>query len=413
MSRVPRRKAFGLCLAASVVLSCSDQGTAPVTEPSASLSVSTLSVAPSSPGWQQQARTLVAANNLSPLAAARVYAALSVAQYRAVVDADGHRGVEGQQPATGLGAGGRSLLEARRGAVAGASAQVLAFFFPAATASLDQRVRDEGETGPGNVHPQFTRGVAVGRNAGEALVERTRNDHFTAPWTGTVPVGPGMWIAGNGTPVGVTLGGVTPYLLTSSDQFRPTPPPPFGSPAFLTDLAEIKTLASTRTPEQLATAVYWNFPGGTFTPLGYWNLAAATYIQAHALDERAATHAFALMHAAMMDALIGCWDAKYYYWMLRPSQADAAITLPIGLPNHPSYPSGHSCASAAAATVLRHFFPSRTAELTNFVTEAGLSRMYAGIHYRFDISAGRDLGVGVAQWEIGVDQGAGLLAAMR
>jgi membrane-associated phospholipid phosphatase len=413
MSRRPHRKPFSLCLAAVVVLSCSEPGTAPVTEPSATLSLSTLSVAPSTPGWQEQARTLVAANNLSPLAAGRVYAVLSVALYRAVVDADDHRDVEGQLAETGLGIGGRSQLEARRGAVAGAAAQVLSFFFPAAATSLEQRVRAEGETGPGNVHSQFTRGVAIGRTAGNALVDRAINDRFTAPWTGTVPVGPGIWIAGIGTPVGATLGGVTPYLLTSSSQFRPPPPPALGSTAFLTDLAEINTLSSTRTPEQLATAVFWNLPGRTFTPLGYWNLAAATYVQAHALDERAATHAFALMHAAMMDALIGCWDAKYFYWTLRPSQVDASITLPLGLPNHPSYPSGHSCASAAAATVLSHFFPGRTAELTNLVTDAGLSRMYGGIHYRFDISAGRDLGVGVAQWAIGVDERVGLLAGMR
>ena len=81
-----------------------------------------------------------------------------------------------------------------------------------------------------------------------------------------------MWIA-NGPPAGATFGGVTPYLLTSGSQFRPPPPPAFGSPAFLTDLDEIKTLSVTRTPAQQAIASYWNFPTGTFTPPGYWNLA--------------------------------------------------------------------------------------------------------------------------------------------
>jgi membrane-associated phospholipid phosphatase len=400
-----------LAIGIAALLSCSDRPTAPV-ERSASASVSALVVGPSSPGWQEQARSLVAANNLSPLAAARVYAALSVAQYAAVVAAADDRDVDGQQPANGLGTGGRRLLESHRGAVAGASAQVLSFFFPAAAASLEQRVQTEAAAGPGSVHPHFTRGLALGRSAGDVLVVRARNDHFNAPWTGTVPVGPGMWVA-NGTPVGVTFGGVTPYLLTSGDQFRPPPAPAFGSPAFLTDLEEIRTLASTRTAEQLASALYWNFATGTFTPPGYWNRTAAAYIETHALDEHAATHAFALMHAAMMDALIGCWEAKYYYWTLRPSQAAPQITLTFGLPNHPAYPSGHSCVSAAAATVLSHFFPDRATELTNWVTEAGLSRMYAGIHYQFDISAGRDLGVAVARWAIGMDQSAGLLAAMH
>jgi membrane-associated phospholipid phosphatase len=304
-----------------------------------------------------------------------------------------------QLAANGVGSGGRSALEGRRGAVAGASVRVLSFFFPAAAGTLEQRLQVEGEAGPGNVHPQFTRGVAVGRSAGNALVAWLTNDHFTAPWTGTVPVGPGMWIA-NGPPAGATFGGVTPYLLNSGSQFRPAPPPAFGSAAFAADLGEIRTLSDTRTAAQLASALFWNFPTGTFTPPGYWNLAAADYVEASALNERAATRTFALVHAAMMDALIGCWDAKYYYWTIRPSQADAGITLAFGLPNHPSYPSGHSCVSAAAATVLTDLFPERSTELDTWVTEAGLSRMYAGIHYRFDIIAGQDLGRAVAEWAI-------------
>jgi membrane-associated phospholipid phosphatase len=369
-----------------------------------------LSVAPASPGWQAQARTLAAANSMSPWAAARVYAALSVAQYAAVVAAD-HSQSDGQLPANGVGEGGRSALEARRGAVAGASAQVLSFFFPTAAAALEQRVLDEGGTGPGEIHPQFTRGVAIGRDAGDAMVTRAKNDRFTAPFTGTVPTGPGMWVA-NGPPAGATLGGVTPYLLTSGSQFRPPPPPAFGSPAYLTDLVEIKTIAVNRTQAQIDIAFFWNFPTGTFTPPGYWNLTTANYIAANALDERAATHAFALTTTAIMDALIGCWDAKYFYWMIRPSQADPSISLTFGLPNHPSYPSGHSCGSAAAATVLAYLFPAREAELGGWVTEAGLSRMYAGIHYRFDIVAGKNLGVAVGQWAIAKDQ-AGLLAAIH
>jgi len=349
-------------------------------------------------GWQEQARSLVAANNLSVLAAARIYAALSVAQYRAVIaiqDPD----AQGDPGAHGIGAGGRSELEAQRGAVAGASAQVLSFFFPAAAPNLEHNVLVEGEKGPGNGHPQFTRGLDIGRHMGDALVDRARSDHFTAPWAGTVPVGPGRWVA-NGPPGGATLGGVTPYFLTSADQFRPPPPPEFGSAAFLADLNEIATLAANRTPAQAASAVYWNFPTGTFTPAGYWNLVASNYVEAYSLDERAAARAFALTHTAMMDALVGCWEAKYYYWMLRPSQANPAITLTFGLPNFPAYPSGHSCVSAAAATVLGSLFPQRTTELGTFETEAGLSRMYAGIHYRFDITAGRELGSSVGRWVI-------------
>jgi membrane-associated phospholipid phosphatase len=155
------------------------------------------------------------------------------------------------------------------------------------------------------------------------------------------------------------------------------------------------------------------FPTGTFTPPGYWNRTTANYIESHKLDERAATHAFALTSAAMMDAAIGCWDAKYFYWMIRPSQADTSITLTFALPNHPSYPSGHSCVSAAAATVLTSLFPDRAAEVDGWVTEAGLSRMYAGIHYRFDIAAGKELGTAVGQWAVARDRELGLLKAIH
>jgi membrane-associated phospholipid phosphatase len=399
LNRLRNTVSVAITLAA---VGCAEQGSVPTsTAPigtSASRTKSDFPLTPSSIGWQGQARALVGANNLSPLAAARVYAALSVAQYRAVMathDAD----VDGQLPTNGIGRGGRAALEAHRGAVAGASAKVLSFFFPAAAASLEQRAMAEADATPGAVHPEFTRGLAIGRGVGDAMVEQCKTDGFTTPWTGSVPTGPGMWIA-NGPPAGPTFAGVRPYLLTSGSQFRPLPPPAFGSAAFLADLAEILALSGSRTTEQLASTVYWNFPTGTFTPPGYWNLVAVDYAQAHGLDERAATRSFALTHAAMMDALIGCWDAKYHYWTIRPSQAAPAITLPIGLPNHPSYPSGHSCVSAAAATVLTHFFPDRAAELRMWVTEAGLSRMSGGIHYRFDITAGRELGETVARWAI-------------
>ena len=57
--------------------------------------------------------------------------------------------------------------------------------------------------------------------------------------------------------------------------------------------------------------------------------------------------------------------------------------------------------SCAAATVLTNLFPEQATELGTWVVEAGLSRMYAGIHYRFDITAGQDLGRAVALWALG------------
>jgi hypothetical protein len=82
--------------------------------------------------------------------------------------------------------------------------------------------------------------------------------------------------------------------------------------------------------------------------------------------------------------------------MPRPSQADPAIKPLIGVPNHPSYPSNHACVSTSAGLVLAHFFPQARSDLQATASEAGLSRIYAGIHYRFDVEAGEEIGRKVA-----------------
>ena len=401
MSRNTIYRSAALAVAAVALAACVEPSvpTAPLTHIGDRANGMEELAVPSSIEWQAEARRLAGVHNMSALAAARAYAALGVAQYQAVMSA------------TGGGAGGRAALEANRGAVAGASANVLGFLFPNFAQELEQRVVVIGDAGPGDVHPQFQRGLALGREIGADMVDRLKADKFTTPWTGTVPTGPGMWIA-NGTPAGATFGGVTPYLMTSGSQFRSAPPPAWQSAAFDADLAEVRTLSDTRTEAQRAIAIQWNYGNGTYTPPGYWNLLTSTFASENGLNERAATHAFALTGAAMMDALIGCWDAKYFYWTIRPWQADNGITLTFGAPNHPSYPSGHSCVSSAAATVIGYLFPGEAANVNAQVVEAGLSRMYAGIHYKFDITAGQELGVAVGQLAIELDRGQGLLAAL-
>lgn len=135
----------------------------------------------------------------------------------------------------------------------------------------------------------------------------------------------------------------------------------------------------------------------------YMNHLAVELIESHSLNERKATRVLALANMAGFDTAIACWDAKFEYWLVRPYQVDefgATITLPLGKPNHPSYPSGHSCNTAAFATVLTHFFPSQAARFEAMVVEAGLSRMYAKIHFRFDCEVGQQLGRRVAAYTL-------------
>ena len=433
MSRFPSpRRSFQilLVLAVPVLSACADR----VTDPTSSLTLSPSSASAdrsfptelATVGWQAQGRSLVASHiAVSPIVATRIYGLLGVAQYGAVVDADEQLDADGILSGNGFGAGGRERFEAERGAIAGASARILSYLFPDAATALDQRLSDEGKAGPGGVHPYFTRGRDIGRAFGDVMIAWARNDGFSDPWIGTIPVGSGFWTR-NPAPPGGTLppiagpqfGAMTPYFPTSAAQFLLVPAPPaFGSPAFFADLAAVSAIsAAPRTGPQLDTAVFWNLPPGTFSALGYWDALASQYIVENRVDERTAAHIFALTNAAGMDAIIGCWQVKFSVFYVRPYQVDQTnypITTPIGQPNHPSYPSGHSCVSSAAAEVIKSFFPEHAATLDAQVTAAGRSRVLGGIHYQFDITAGQNLGRGVARAAIAYDRETGLLAGVR
>src|SRR5882762_1562954 len=303
-----------------------------------------------SPAWQALAAASFIGptpptGSLNPLQSAHAYALLGVAQYLAVREADAV-----------AGSNGRSQLEAERGAVAGASAAVLTYLLPGSTESFEDLVTAQASAGPGQPHPWFARGEAIGREVGAGIVARARSDHFGLPLNPAPPVGSQYWTSNSATaPVaGGDMPGVTPWFLTSANQFRPGPPPAFGSAEFLAALAEIRTISDTRTAAQIQTAAYWALNAGSPTASGFWLQVATDGINARGLSEREATHLYALLGAAMFDAGIGCWDAKLTYWLIRPWQADPAITIvpAVGKPNHPSYPSAHSSFSSAGAEVL-------------------------------------------------------------
>jgi membrane-associated phospholipid phosphatase len=91
---------------------------------------------------------------------------------------------------------------------------------------------------------------------------------------------------------------------------------------------------------------------------------------------------------AMADAAVACWDAKYLYFSPRPSQMDPRIKTEVGLPNFPSYTSGHSTFSGAAATVLSEIVKSKANTWNAMAQEASVSRIYGAIHYRSDCDQG-------------------------
>jgi hypothetical protein len=365
--------------AAMSIAACDDGAAAPPSIPPAPAASMSL-------GWAERTGAHVAAARMSPLAAGRVYAAVSMAQHEAA------------KAATPV-ADQEAAYAARAAAITAASARVLAFLFPASADSLERYATTGTTTGSQLSQQEYARGLQIGRTAADAMIERLKIDNFTRAWTGTAPTGTNTWTPVTNPPSGVTLGNATPYFLSSGAQFRPAPPA-FGSPAFNADLNEVLQFARNRTAEQTALAKQWDYAAGTTTAVGYWNKAATTYIAEKKLDDLAATRVLGLMHAAIFDAQIACWDAKYAYWIARPYQANTEISTVLAPPNHPTFPSGHSCVSASAARVLQEYFPERAAELNQLVTDAGMSRIYAGIHYRFDIVAGQQIGKSVAEWAI-------------
>ena len=281
-------------------------------------------------------------------------------------------------------------------AVGGASAAVLSGFFPLDVAAIEAQLDADlaAPNWPGAKHEDEPSGEAIGRAVGAAVLAAAATDNYLALSPGVPPVGPGYWVSAPAAIVR-SLHGVRPFFLTKSDQLRPPPPPAFGSQAFLTDLAEVRAISDTRTAEQLALAQFWNTSTAPFTA-GALNLIVDEMIRDHHRTEREAARILAYANAAAFDAQISCFEAKFAYWFIRPSQADPAITLPIGLPNHPSYPSGHSCITSAIMTVAASAFPSERDRLEGIITAAGMSRVYGGIHYRFDVDAGQVIGRGAA-----------------
>jgi PAP2 superfamily len=337
--------------------------------------------------WNQRTRAIIGRRGGSSPNAARTFALVSVAQYDAVIAAEDSKD--------------RGLHPSEAAAAAAASAGVLAGLYPLEQSFIDDQLAADAEyfpSLPSERDADFEAGTAVGRTVAAAVLAYAATDGSKIPSTATRPIGPGYWhpdIPG-GAAQDANWGAVRPWLLTSGDQFRPTPPPDFGSPQFLTDLAEVRSFSDNRTAEELAIAQFWASGYGPGGPAGFFGSLADSMAAGEHMNERQTARTLAVLHMAIMDASIGCYDGKYFYWYVRPYQADPLITTPVGKPAFPSYPSAHSCLSSAAAGVLEGFFPAAKDTLQAMVQQAGVARIYAGLHYRFDVVAGQTLGFSVA-----------------
>ena len=185
-----------------------------------------------------------------------------------------------------------------------------------------------------------------------------------------------------------------PWVLAHASELRPPAPPAFNSDQTKAALAELK--AFPRTPKSNHRATFWEVNGGARAHL-LWNEIARTKLMESGAAPATAARVLAALNIAMSDAGIACWEAKYHYWYIRPPQLDAELKSVFPPPNHPSYPAAHGCFSTAAATVLAGAFPLDSDRMLALGKEAAEARVWAGIHYRFDIDAGQEIGRKVAE----------------
>jgi PAP2 superfamily protein len=283
--------------------------------------------------------------------------------------------------------------------------------------------------------PAKDQGVKLGEQVATDLLAVRANDGSTVtpppfvPGTAPGDFNPALTQPPNfPTPVFTSWGKVTPFVLDSGNQFRPAPPPALTSHAYAAAVNEVQSLGSatstTRTPEQTQIGKFWSPPIQNF-----WNQIAQEVATANHSDLPTTARLFAALNLSFADSAIAFYDAKYTYQLWRPVTAirlastDANpntvadtnwVPLAGNTPADPSYPGAHSTISAAGADVLANFFgdqqsfavsspalPGVTRSFSSFgaaANEAGLSRIYAGVHTRLDHVAGLTLGHDVANF---------------
>jgi hypothetical protein len=265
-------------------------------------------------------------------------------------------------------------------------------------------------------------GIAIGHAAAEAMLEARQNDGRFGPSQWVPNTAPGHWwpLSNASGPIldpTPWVGGVKPFLIQSSSQFRTEPPFALDSPQYAAELNEVKTIGSTssasRTAEQTYRAKWWQS-----APVLSWNDVARQLITRNELDAADSARLLALQNLSAADASINCWNDKYHYDFWRPWNAipraaedgnpatdpDPTWTALITAP-YPEHPSGHNCQDGAYVAVLRTFFGDaieggfQITSVSTFLAPADPkvrtfqtfsqplaelidARIWAGLHYR-------------------------------
>jgi PAP2 superfamily len=264
-----------------------------------------------------------------------------------------------------------------------------------------------------------TDGIDAGNAAADAMIVARRDDGRFGPSQWVPNDEPGHWqplLNPDGTQMldpTPWAGGVDPFLMDTSSQFRTDGPQDLGSAAWAEDFNEVKALGSVnstvRTPEQTHIAIFWQS-----NPVATWNAVARNLAEDATYDVDLADSALLLgmLNLAAADASISCWNDKYHWDFWRPWQAireadrdgnpatepDRSWTALITAP-YPDHPSGHLCMDGAHLRVLQMFFgtdkirfgvtsvrfPGEVRYFDRFsepIKEVIDARIWAGLHYR-------------------------------
>jgi PAP2 superfamily/RTX calcium-binding nonapeptide repeat (4 copies) len=317
-------------------------------------------------------------------------------------------------------------------AVAAAAEHTLSSLFPALQSTFAAELAHSLSEVPDGIRED--QGVAVGRAVASVILHRRSNDGSSNAIMYTPGTDPGEWRPTSPAFAPALLphwGNVSPWVMSSGSQFRAIAPPTLDSAEYAAAVNEVKSLGSaastTRTADQSNIARIWAGGPGTATPPGQWNMIARELAESQNLDLPSSARLFARLNVALADAAISCWDTKYEFNLWRPITAiqnadadgnaatdkDPSFTSLLPTPPFPAYTSGHSTFSGAASAVLASTFGTdnltfvlrsevggvadRTYNsLRAAAEEAGISRIYGGIHFSFDntqaLAAGRQIG---------------------
>ena len=311
-------------------------------------------------------------------------------------------------------------------AIASAAHRVLLTLFPSDHVYLDDRYAAAlNGIAAGQAK---TDGIAVGEQVASQLLASRTGDGWNAAVVYVPGSGPGVWQPTASTPpIAPWLAVMHPFTFSNPSQFRAEPPPSLGTAQWAEDYQEVQLVGSStsaaRSPEQTETGRFY----GEHAGVQYGRIFRA-FAAERGLTLEDSARLFAQLYVTSADAIIACFDSKYYYSFWRPITAiragdsdgnDATIADPswtplLPTPNHPEYPSAHGCFTASIATALSDFFDTKnvTITLTSTVTNTSRNfestddmireiidaRVWAGIHYRTSVVHGAVIGRQVAHW---------------